>query len=83
MSRLPASSLTELVFAFMLGALALGALIETAGFLARRVARLFKRRSMSRDVGGDWWPCFEREFRTFTGDAGERPRDAGRRPGEG
>jgi hypothetical protein len=34
---------------------------------------------MRSDVGGDWWPRFEREFRTFTEDTGERLRDTGRR----
>lgn len=72
MSRWPSSSLTELVFAFMLGALVLGALIESARFLARRAARLLARRRMRSDVGGDWWPRFEREFRTFTEDTGRR-----------
>jgi len=59
------SSLTAVIFIFLL----LGLAVVVAGvlfdFLGRIARHAFARRRFRRELSADWWPSFERELRTY------------------
>ncbi len=79
MSRWPASSMDEILFAFLLGALLVGAIVELIGLLGRLTTRAVARRRAQGALAGDWWSRFEGEFRLFTAGLSNRAGTADRR----
>jgi hypothetical protein len=59
----------------MIFVLVVGVVVLASGGLL-----LLKRRQRTpRELRGDWWPEFEREFRAYAARAADLPRDATRR----
>ena len=87
MSRWPASSMTEILLAFLVAALLFGAVIEIVKLLGRTTTRAIARRRARSALAGDWWARFEDEFRLFAGGlsngsgAPERREERGRGQG--
>jgi len=66
MSRWPASSMNEILLAFLLAALLLGAIVELIRLLGRLASRALARRRAQSALAGDWWSRFEDELQLFT-----------------
>ncbi len=72
MIRWPASSMNEILFAFLAGALLLGAAVELIRQLRRLSSRLLARRRAHSALAGDWWSRFEDELQLFSSGPSDR-----------